>query len=80
MIFHDTSANKQKKLLASYGVADPVADWGRYVLVRPWDEEAFMAWLRKGWRSAVSISAGVMGPPPGFKRVTEVPMTRPMRP
>ena len=43
----DTSANKQKKLLGSYGVADPVADWGGYVLVRPWDEARFMASLRK---------------------------------
>ena len=43
----DTSANKQKKLLGSYGVTDPVADWGGYVLVRPWIEAKFMASLRK---------------------------------
>jgi len=43
----DTSANKQGKLLKSYNVADPVADWGRYVLVRPWEEREFMASLRK---------------------------------
>jgi DNA repair photolyase len=43
----DTSANKQKALLQAYGVNDPVADWGSYVLVRPWDESRFMASLRK---------------------------------
>lgn len=43
----DTSANKQRLLLGAYGDFDPVADWGDYVLVRPWDEVAFMASLRK---------------------------------
>jgi len=42
----DTSANKQQKLLRAYGVDDPVADWGSYVLVRPWIEGKFMASLR----------------------------------
>ena len=42
----DTCANKQKTLLAGYGVTDPVADWGSYVLVRPWIESRFMASLR----------------------------------
>lgn len=43
----DTSANKQRRLLGAYGDFDPVADWGGYVFVRPWDEAAFMASLRK---------------------------------
>ncbi len=42
-----TSANWQKDLLASYGVKDPVEEWGAYVLVRPWDEMAFMRSLAK---------------------------------
>lgn len=43
----DTSANKQKHLLASYGIHDPVADWGNYLLVRPWDEKEFVGSLKK---------------------------------
>ena len=31
----DVSANKQKHLLASYGIHDTVGDWGNYLLVRP---------------------------------------------
>lgn len=42
----DTSVNKQKALLKAYGVNDPVADWGAYVLARPWNEAKFMASLR----------------------------------
>jgi DNA repair photolyase len=43
----DTSANKQSRLLKSYGVRDAVEDWGSYVLVRPWNRAKFMASLRK---------------------------------
>jgi DNA repair photolyase len=43
----ETSTNKQGSLLGSFGVKDPVKDWGRYVLVRPWDRRKFMASLRK---------------------------------
>ena len=43
----ETSVNKQGHLLRSYGVLDPVADWGNYVLVRPWNEREFLAKLRR---------------------------------
>ena len=43
----ETSTNKQVHLLGSYGVRDPVEDWGRYVLVRPWDERKFLASLSR---------------------------------
>ncbi len=48
----ETSTNKQGSLLGSYGVKDPVKDWGSYVLVRPWDRAKFMASLRKAERTA----------------------------
>ena len=41
----ETSANKQVHLLRRYGVQDPVAEWGNYVLVRQWDERKFLAKL-----------------------------------
>ena len=31
--------------LAEYGVDDPDAEWGDYVLLRPWDERKFLASL-----------------------------------
>lgn len=37
---------KQGPKLAEYGVKDPDADWGDYVLLRPWDEQKFLASLR----------------------------------
>jgi DNA repair photolyase len=37
---------KQGPKLAEYGVKDPDAEWGNYVLLRPWDEEKFLASLR----------------------------------
>src|SRR5712692_3984994 len=37
---------KQGSKLAKYGVKDPDADWGEYVLLRPWDEQKFLASLR----------------------------------
>jgi DNA repair photolyase len=37
---------KQAAKLAEYGVNDPDAEWGDYVLLRPWDEEKFLASLR----------------------------------
>jgi DNA repair photolyase len=33
-------------MLAKYGVRDPDAEWGDYVLLRPWDEKRFLASLR----------------------------------
>jgi DNA repair photolyase len=37
---------KQGPKLAEYGVEDPDAEWGEYVLLRPWNEQKFLASLR----------------------------------
>jgi DNA repair photolyase len=36
---------KQGRKLAEYGVKDPDAEWGDYVLLRPWDEQKFLTSL-----------------------------------
>ena len=41
-----TSTIKQAPRLAQYGVKDPDAEWGDYLLLRPWDEQKFLASLR----------------------------------
>jgi DNA repair photolyase len=43
----ETSANKQKQMLASFGIHDPVLEWGRYLLLRPLDKQKFLASLHK---------------------------------
>ncbi len=40
------STIKQAPRLAEYGIVDPDAEWGNYVLLRKWDEEKFRASLR----------------------------------
>jgi len=37
---------KQGPKLAEYGVNDPDAEWGEYVLLRPWEEDKFLSSLR----------------------------------
>jgi DNA repair photolyase len=37
---------KQAPKLAEYGIRDPDAEWGDYVLLRPWHEQKFLASLR----------------------------------
>jgi len=37
---------KQGPKLAEYGVENPDAEWGDYVLLRPWEEDRFLASLR----------------------------------
>lgn len=37
---------KQGPKLAEYGVEDPDAEWGDYVLLRPWEEDKFLSSLR----------------------------------
>src|SRR5580658_3828144 len=37
---------KQGPALGKYGVGDPDAEWGDYVLLRPWDESKFLTSLR----------------------------------
>ena len=41
-----TATVKQAKRLANYGVRDPDEEWGRYVLLRNWNESKFLASLR----------------------------------
>jgi DNA repair photolyase len=41
-----TATIKQGPKLAEYGVKDPDAEWGDYLLLRPWDEQKFLASLR----------------------------------
>src|SRR3954471_19436931 len=36
------STIKMEAKLAEYGVKDPDAEWGDYVLLRPWDEQKFL--------------------------------------
>ena len=43
----DTSINWLVNLIKSYGVEDPVRDWGSYILLRPWDRQKFLASLKK---------------------------------
>ena len=40
--------------LREYGILDPDADWGKYVLFRPWDEKKFLASLRRAEKTPVS--------------------------
>src|SRR5258708_36554568 len=42
----EVSTIKLAKYLAAYGVTDPDEEWGRYVLLRSWDEPKFLASLR----------------------------------
>ena len=42
-----TATIKQGPKLADYGVQDPDAEWGDYVLLRRWDEKQFLASLRR---------------------------------
>ena len=39
------------RTLREHGVLDPDADWGKYVLFRPWDEKRFLASLRRAERT-----------------------------
>jgi DNA repair photolyase len=41
-----TATIKQGPKLAEYGVKNPDAEWGDYLLLRPWDEQKFLASLR----------------------------------
>jgi DNA repair photolyase len=42
---------KQSHSLAGYGVADPDAEWGEYVLLRPWEESKFLSSLHSAERT-----------------------------
>jgi DNA repair photolyase len=46
------STIKQSKSLAKYGVMDPDAEWGDYVLLRQWDEKKFLSSLRSAEKIA----------------------------
>ena len=43
----DTSIKRIVKLLRSHGIKDPVKDWGKYLLVRLYNRQKFMASLKK---------------------------------
>jgi DNA repair photolyase len=45
---------KQGGKLADYGVKDPDAEWGDYVLLRPWDEKKFLSSLRAADETPIS--------------------------
>jgi DNA repair photolyase len=49
-----SSTNKQADALAHYGVSDPDAEWGSYVLLRQWDESKFRASLRAAERTPLA--------------------------
>ena len=51
----DTSANKQSPELEKFGVEDPDEQWGQYVLLRPWDEKAFLASLHKAETTPIDV-------------------------
>ena len=40
------ATNKLAPMLAEYGIKDPDAEWGDYLLIRPWDESKFLSSLR----------------------------------
>ena len=48
-----TATIKQAPTLKEFGVRDPDAEWGEYVLLRPWDEAKFIASLRKAEQTPV---------------------------
>lgn len=46
---------KQGPKLAQYGVKDPDAEWGEYVLLRPWGESKFLASLKTAQTTPQSL-------------------------
>lgn len=46
-----SSANKHEDELKRYGVGDPDAEWGDYVLLRAWDEVKFRASLERAQKT-----------------------------
>jgi len=49
----DASAIKRKPELRNFGVEDPDAEWGDYVILRPFDEKKFAASVRRANRVAL---------------------------
>lgn len=50
----DASTNKMGPQLKELGVDDPDAQWGDYVFLRPWDEGAFRASVRRAQKTPIS--------------------------
>jgi DNA repair photolyase len=50
----DAATIKQGPALARYGVGDPDAEWGTYLLLRPWDEKRFLTSLRSAEHTPAS--------------------------
>ena len=49
----NASTIKQGPQLKEYGVKDPDAEWGDYVLLREWDEKKFLASLKRAEETPV---------------------------
>lgn len=49
-----TATIKQGPKLAEFGVKDPDLEWGRYVLLREWDEQRFLSSLRSANETPVA--------------------------
>lgn len=50
-----SSTNKQADKLSEYGISNPDAEWGSYVLLRPWDEGKFLTSLAAAERTPRSL-------------------------
>lgn len=50
----NVSTNKQAKKLALFGVKDPEAEWGKYVLLRKWDADVLAESLLKAKNKTAS--------------------------
>jgi hypothetical protein len=50
---------KQGAKVAEFGVEAPDAEWGDYVLLRPWNEQKFLASLRSAESTPRSQLPGV---------------------
>ena len=49
----EVSTNKQALKLTLYGIQDPDAEWGKYFLIRQWNEKVFLASLRRAENTPV---------------------------
>lgn len=50
----DTTINRRKSSLQSYGIEQPVEGWGNYLLIRPFDRNAFLKSLAKAEATPIS--------------------------
>src|SRR5947208_16242091 len=50
----DAATIKQSRALAPFGVSDPDAQWGKYVLLRGWEEKRFLSSLNLAEKTPLS--------------------------